>query len=131
MIIKPTNKIYVNKSPIHGNGVFASQPIKKGEVIEVCPVIDIEFKEGEISDILINYRFNWPHGTKPEKQVIPTGYGMIYNHSNTPNANWTTKYSDNCFEFFAVKDIEIDEEICTYYGDESYWNYGRTNTKVI
>ncbi|KKQ57905.1 MAG: hypothetical protein US77_C0016G0016, partial [Microgenomates group bacterium GW2011_GWC1_38_14] len=37
----PSNKVYISKSNIKnaGRGVFATQKIKKGEVIEVCPLI--------------------------------------------------------------------------------------------
>jgi uncharacterized protein len=131
MVIKPTNKIYLNKSLIHGYGVFTSQPIEEGETIEICPVIDMGMSIGESSHILIDYRFNWPQGPNPEKQVIAAGYAMMYNHSDTPNANWRSNYSENCFEFYATKKIESNEEIFVWYGDQNYWNDGRTHTVIV
>ena len=131
MKIYPSLKIYLDKSPIHGLGVFASQPIKTGEIVEVCPVIDLGMSPNESSTILIHYRFNWPQGINPEKQVIPIGFGMIYNHSNTPNASWRSNFENTSFEFYAVKDINPGDEILVWYGDENYWSDGRQTTVVI
>jgi hypothetical protein len=35
------------------------------------------------------------------------------------------------FEFVANRDIEIDDEIFTYYGGVEYWEDGRTKTNVV
>ena len=86
------NKIYIDNSPIHGLGVFANQTIYEGEIIEICPVIDMGLNR-ESSPILIDYRFNWPQGNEWITQVVPAGYGMLYNHSNTPNSNWRSNDS--------------------------------------
>ncbi len=97
MIQLPT-KIYVDKSPVHGWGVFAKEKINKDELIE--------------------------------EQVLAMGCGGIYNHSNNPNAYWYSNNEKRTFCFFALRDIEIGEEIFTFYGDDSYWSDGRTNTEV-
>jgi len=39
--VKTPNKIYVGKSPIHGLGVFASEKILTGELIEECPILSL------------------------------------------------------------------------------------------
>lgn len=127
-MIITSDKIYLDKSPIHGWGVFAKQFIKEGEIIEVCPVIDIGLDKGQSSHILLDYRFNWPQGNvEVEKQVVCSGYGMMYNHSDNPNANWRSNFETYCFEFYSTKDINPLEEIFVWYGDMSYWNDGRNN----
>jgi SET domain-containing protein len=127
----PPKKIYISNSNLHGLGVFASEKIYEGEIIEVCPIIDMGLKK-EPSHILIDYRFNWPQGVNDwEKQVVPTGYGMLYNHSNIPNALWRSDLVNKTFEFYAVKEINPDEEILIYYGDVEYWSDGRNNTNII
>jgi hypothetical protein len=132
MRINPPTKIYVKSSPIHGLGVFTSEDIKEGEILEVCNVIDMGMRFGESSHILIDYRFNWPQGGNSwEKQVVPTGFGLLYNHSNTPNAAWRSNLENNTFEFYSTKNIKSDEEIFVWYGDINYWNDGRTHTNVI
>lgn len=129
MKIQMPNKIYIDNSPIHGLGVFASQIIYEGEIIEICPVIDMGLNK-EVSPILIDYRFNWPQGNEWTNQVVAAGYAMLYNHSNRPNSNWRSNEQMKTFEFYATKQIEPNEEILIYYGDVSYWNDGRTNTDI-
>lgn len=110
-------KIEIKISEGKGMGVFATQKILKGEIIETCYLLRIP-KEG---DLLTDYRFLYPKRTLSE-YVIPLGYGCIYNHSNSPNADWIDHPEYKAFNFFALKDIEIGEEICVYYGGEDYWN---------
>jgi len=130
MKILPSDKIYVNDSPIHGRGVFAKKKIKEGEVFEICPVIEIGMNFGDVSSVLLNYRFNWPSGTSWEKQVIGLGSACLYNHSENANASWRSIYDENVFEFFAIRNIEPDEEILVYYGGQSYWEDGRTSIEI-
>ena len=132
MRINPPTKIYVESSPIHGLGVFASEDINEGEILEVCTVIDMGMKFGDNSHILIDYRFNWPQGGSPwDKQVVSTGFALLYNHSNTPNAAWRSNLENNTFEFYSIKNIKAGEEVFVWYGDVSYWNDGRTHTNVV
>jgi len=132
MVITTPIKIYLDKSPIHGWGVFANQSIAENEIIEICPVIDMGIYFGDVSHILIDYRFNWPQGTPNyEKQVVCSGYGMMYNHSENPNAAWRSNEENNTFEFYSIKPIRPQEEIFIWYGDMNYWNDGRTHTNVI
>lgn len=130
MEIKPPNKVCVKPSSIHGYGVFATQDIQSGEVLEECPILDLGIPKGESSSCMIDYRFNWPKGDF-DKQVVAWGYCSLYNHSNTPNADWRENFEKQTFEFFAVKDIKKGEEIFTYYGGDDYWNDGRNHVGVI
>jgi hypothetical protein len=79
MIYNP--KVYVDKSPIHGWGVFAKEDIMECEVFEECPVLTLPIKKGEITSLLIDYRFNWPQGNEWEEQVFTLGFGALYNHN--------------------------------------------------
>jgi SET domain-containing protein len=129
MKIQMPNKIYIDNSPIHGLGVFASQIIYEGEIIEICPVIDMGLNK-EVSPILIDYRFNWPQGNEWTNQVVAAGYAMLYNHSNRPNSNWRSNEQMKTFEFYATKQIQPNEEILIYYGDVNYWSDGRTDIDI-
>jgi SET domain-containing protein len=130
-MILPPKKIYISNSDVHGLGVFALEKIYEGEIIEICPVIDMGLKK-ESSHILIDYRFNWPQGgINWDKQVVSTGYGMLYKHSVNYNALWRSNMENDSFEFYAVKEINPNEEIFVYYGDVSYWNDGRTHTNIV
>jgi SET domain-containing protein len=125
MIQLPT-KIYIDNSPVHGLGVFAKEKINEGELIEECTILTLPIQKGEDSNLFIDYRFNFPSGPEWQEQVLAMGYGVIYNHSNTPNAYWYSNNEKRTFLFVALRDIEVGEEIFTYYGDESYWSEGRT-----
>ena len=50
--INPPTKIYVDKSPIHGWGVFASQDIEEGEVFEEVPVLTLPINKGETLNLV-------------------------------------------------------------------------------
>ena len=124
-------KIYVDKSPVHGWGVFAKEDIMEGEVFEECPVLTLPIEKGEVTSLLIDYRFNWPQGGEWEEQVFPLGYGGLYNHSENANAYWISNLENKTFQFISHREIKKGDEIFTWYGDVSYWNDGRNNTNVI
>ncbi|NBX07285.1 MAG: SET domain-containing protein-lysine N-methyltransferase, partial [Proteobacteria bacterium] len=48
-------------------------------------------------------------------------YGMVYNHSDSPNAEWEIDDDDIRFvRFTALREIKKGEEILHSYGQE-YW----------
>jgi uncharacterized protein len=124
-------KVYADKSPIHGWGVFAKEDIMKGEVFEECPILTLPIEKGEVTSLLIDYRFNWPQGNDWQEQVLALGYGSLYNHSNDPNAFWVSNTENRTFKFVSNREIKQGEEIFVWYGDVDYWNDGRTHTNVI
>ena len=128
MIYNP--KIYVDKSPIHGWGVFAKEDIMEGEVFEECPVLTLPIEKGEVTSLLIDYRFNWPQGGEWDEQVFPLGYGGLYNHSENANAYWVSNLENKTFQFISHREIKKGDEIFTWYGDVSYWNDGRNRTSI-
>ena len=125
------SKIYVNKSPIHGWGVFAKEDIEDGEMFEECPILVLPIKQGEVSPLLIDYRFNWPQGVEWQEQVIGLGFASLYNHSENANAYWISNLENRTFQFISNRKINKDEEIFVWYGDINYWNDGRTHTNVV
>jgi SET domain-containing protein len=129
--INPPTKIYVDKSPIHGWGVFASQDIETGEIIEEVPVLELPINKGEVTSLLIDYRFNWPQGVEWDKQVVGLGFASLYNHSNDANAYWVSDLEKNTFKFISNKKISSGDEIFIWYGDVNYWNDGRNHTAVV
>lgn len=117
--IESPKKVEVRPSSNIGYGVFAIEPIKKGEVIEVCHLIDIN---SDLPYILSDYRFQYiEKDTQKKLTVIPLGFGAIYNHSDKNNAMWRQHKDEKLFEFYAIRDIVIDEEIFTRYGGREYW----------
>ena len=119
-----SGKIYVSKSGISdaGRGVFARRNIKKDEIIESCPIIEVpkhdmsNLKE----NVLVTYFFYF--GKNKERLAIALGFGSIYNHSDKPNAAFKIKSREKIIAFAALGDIKKDEEITFDY-------YNRGNLK--
>lgn len=98
-------------------GVFATQNIKKGELLHQAPVIAYPNEQHEHIEktLLADYAFEYGIG----RTAILLGYGMLFNHSYTPNATYEINFDNETFDFFAYKDIEAGEEILiNYNGDE-------------
>jgi SET domain-containing protein len=114
-MLTPPKKVVVKQSPGKGFGVFAADKIIKGELIERCYCITIG---NNIPNSLENYAFSYPPGNEEHNfSVLPLGYGSVYNHSDENNAHWIkTPDVEMHFDFIALKNIEIGEEICTNYG---------------
>lgn len=112
-----SDKIYVEGSKIlgAGRGVFARNDIKKGEIIERCPIIEVpKYDTANLNEsILVTYFFYL--GKNKEQLVVALGFGSIYNHSYKPNAKYKIKPKEEILEFTALKDIKKDEEITFNY----------------
>lgn len=122
-MITPSLNIYLKDSniPNAGKGVFAVRDIKKGEIIEVCPVFVMPRKDYPTikKTELRNYYFMWGKTTA----AICFGFGSFYNHSYQPNATYEKKIKDMTISFVAITDIRKDEEITVNY------NYGNPDDK--
>lgn len=116
-----SGKIYVAQSKIAnaGRGVFARRDIKKGGVIERCPVIEVPLNDVSnlTESILVTYFYYL--GKNKEHVLITLGFGSIYNHTYTPNAAYKQKLKEGIIEFAAIKDIKKDEEITVNYNPEN------------
>ena len=139
-LMSPT-KVEVRESPIHGMGVFAIEEIKKDEVIEECHLIDIPTLPIEynkiVAEFMHRFSFKYPADKKLKlvTEVLPLGNGCIYNHSDNNNATWRDHPKYKAFQFVAIRDINIGEEICTFYGNDIYWDFQKrfkeVNKKII
>lgn len=115
--IVPSENVYMKNSAVSGagRGVFARVDIKKGELIESCPVIEISPDDmaalGE--SILVEYFFF--HGKTKEKLLLALGFGSLYNHSYIPNATYTIHESSATIDFIAKTAIAKDSEITFDY----------------
>lgn len=116
-MITPSDCIEVKRSPGKGRGVFASRDIKRGEIIETVPLLLIPAKEivgGIHNKWLGRYYYYWDKKTL----AVSLGYGSLYNHSFTPNANYRFRGS-SCLIYRALRKISKGEEILIdYHWDE-------------
>jgi len=112
-----SDNVYISKSKIHnaGRGVFARHDIKKDEIIERCPVIEVpKYDTSNLREsILVTYFFYF--GRNKERSAIALGFGSIYNHTYKRNARFKIKQKDMIIDFVALKNIKKDDEITVNY----------------
>lgn len=112
MIIVQT---YLDKSPIHGFGVFASGFIPKGaKVWEFNPLFDICFTEEEFEKLPPSVREEIEiHLYQPEQSGLlyyESTMGKYMNHSGEPNVDFSEVGVG-----WATRDIHPDDELtCDY-----------------
>jgi len=110
--------LYISKSDIAGRGVFSSEDIPAGSVIEICPIILLppdQVKAIESTE-LFDYYFQWKEDEK--SCAIAMGYGSLYNHSFSPNARYYTDFETDTLDVIALVDIPAGEEITFNYNGE-------------
>jgi SET domain-containing protein len=110
------NAIYVKKSKLHGYGVFAAKTFRKGTIIEECYMI---ISRGG-DKVLEDFYFDATKG----KSAILTGYGVIYNHSEDPNADYKLNIKRRLATIKATRTIHKGEEIFVSYGEKWFSSRG-------
>lgn len=109
--------IQVGISPtLNIRGIIAAEDIKKGQIIERCPIVLIPIQQDSIlkETVFNNYTFEW----NKTYSAFVLGYGSLYNHSYTPNARYNMNYPHKQIVFTAIKDIAKGEEIFVNYNYE-------------
>lgn len=119
-MLKLASKVYVSNSHIlnSGRGVFAAKNINKGEVIEVAPILVLEF--GDLVETRWNLLFEY-YFWMDDYVALALGFASLYNHSKDPNCKYELSRADKTITFTAIKDIKKDEEI--------YFNYKGSSSK--
>lgn len=114
-------QVQIQKSSLHGYGVFACKDFVADYVIEECYALIIQSDDVEL---LKDFTFAWPAGPK-NTFALALGYGSMYNHSENPNAEFDYDISNQLILIKAMKPIKEDEEIFISYGDD--WFSKREN----
>lgn len=117
-------KVYVapSKIPNAGRGVFARVAIKKGELIERCPVIEISADDAARVNETMIVTYMYYVGKNKERSLIVLGFGSLYNHAYRPNAIYKESHPENVVDFVALTEIKQHEEITV--------NYSQGNQKI-
>jgi SET domain-containing protein len=103
-------KTEVKKIPSKGRGVFATDSIQKGELIEICELLLMP--EEELPDSLESYVFEYNRATI----AVALGHGSLYNHSSRPNCTFDFNFRKKVLVFKALRSIHKGEEITIDYG---------------
>jgi len=105
-----------------GRGVFALRDIKKGEVIEVAPVVPVAkenvIENGEAPD---GYLLEWDDEEEGAEYCMPLGYIMLYNHGGDANMDLESNLGEYTITARATRDIKTGEELTWDYSCELWW----------
>jgi len=128
-----TNEKTIVKSSLgKGLGVFAKSKIKKGEIIEYCHLMTLAWKSNYVFDQSVKQYAYWGncpcddcirHGNTG---MILFGNGSIYNSAeseDSKNLSVSLYPKIKLAVLTADKDIQQNEEILTWFGQNYYDNW--------
>lgn len=108
-------KTFLGESKIHGIGLFAAEPIKKGTVIwEFTPHLDMTFPIARLHEAPRQMKefldiYGYIPIDRPDIYIICVDNARFVNHSGKPNSDDTTGKT------IASRDIAAGEEILSDY----------------
>ena len=107
LVVAPTAKM--------GRGVFTSEPIPSGCLVESSPVIVMNAEERRLLDqtALHDYIFEW--GEDLAGCCMALGYVAVYNHSYLSNCEYEMDFEQQLIQVRSVRDIEAGEELFINY----------------
>jgi len=128
------NKTYIDKAILINSegknfgtfGVFAKEDIKTNEIIEECPGVLIKNYDDDN-----DYHSFVIYDSEKTYYVSVLGHGMIYNHKNVPNATWYFDKKNNIIRFYALQNINKNEEIFHNYKIEINYIPENFNLKTV
>lgn len=112
-----TVRTVLKPSSIHGLGVFADEPIKKGQIVwEAEHLLDVILTPRELArlpQVAQDYVRNYGHSGKNLHGMILVdfGNGKYMNHSDNANTDFRTETG------IATRDIAVGEEITCNYAE--------------
>jgi SET domain-containing protein len=112
--------LYIASTNQMGRGVFTSEKLKAGTVVEISPVIVMNQADRLLLDqtLLHDYIFEW--GEKRKQCCMALGYIPIYNHSYKSNCEYEMDYDGELITITAVRPIKAGEELFINYNGN--WN---------
>lgn len=112
--------LFIAPTQTMGRGVFTSEYIEAGTVIEIAPVLVMNSEERKLLDqtLLYDYIFEWDPAH--EQCCMALGYVAIYNHSYTSNCEYEMDLDQQQIRIRTVRPIQADEELFINYNGD--WN---------
>lgn len=128
--VRGPRKLQIAKSRVPGGGygVIARENIREGELLEVCPFIELpnSIVFGQGKNLLQDYVFTSHY--KPNHVLVVFGYGSMYNHAKVPQ-HQNVYYRINgqnrkrFLDFVAMQDIPAGAELLINYGPNHKVNH--------
>jgi hypothetical protein len=117
------DKVMIQASPLHNQGVFAKVDILEEETVEVCPLLQLGWRMQYQNDPVAK-KYIWSNTAcncndcKMNSPIayMPLGYGSLYNHSNEPNVKVDINWVEQTATFKAIRTILVGEELLIQYG---------------
>jgi uncharacterized protein len=112
--------LFIAATGAMGRGVFTSENIEEGTVLEVAPVIVMSREERRLLDqtLLHDYIFEW--GVKKDQCCMALGYIPVYNHSYRSNCEYEMDFDNDTISIKTVRFIKKGEELFINYNGD--WN---------
>jgi len=112
--------LFIGPTSSMGRGVFTSEDIEAGTILEMSPVIIMNKEERELLDqtTLHDYIFEW--GSKKDQCCMALGYIPMYNHSYRSNCEYEMDYMEDRINIKAIHFIKAGEELFINYNGD--WN---------
>ena len=114
------HSLYIELTEKKGKGVYTTDAIPEGVVIELSPVIVMK-KEDRIhldQTLLHDYIFEW--GAEKDKCCMALGFIPIYNHSYKSNCEYFMDFDEETIFVKTVRAIKKGEELTINYNGD--WN---------
>ena len=112
--------LFISQTENMGRGVFTSENIEKGTIIENSPVIVMTGEEEKLLNqtLLYNYIFEW--GENKDQCCLALGYIPLYNHAYRSNCEYEMDFKNETIKIKTVHFIKAGEELFINYNGE--WN---------
>jgi len=112
--------LFIGPAGPMGRGVFTSEHIDAGTVVEVAPVIVMGKEDRSLLDktLLHDYIFEW--GDDKQYCCMALGYVPVYNHSYSSNCEYEMDFENATISVKAMRPIRAGEELFINYNGD--WN---------
>jgi SET domain-containing protein len=112
--------LYIALTKSMGRGVFTSENIEEGTIVETSPVIVMSKDERKLLDqtLLHDYIFEW--GARKDQCCMALGYVPIYNHAYKSNCEYEMNFEKEVIIIRAVHFIKAGDELFINYNGG--WN---------
>ena len=112
--------LFIASTPQMGKGVFTSENLTAGTVVEISPVIVMSDADRKLIDqtLLHDYIFEW--GENVRQCCMALGYIPMYNHSYKSNCEYDMDYDEEIMTIKTVRFIKAGEELFINYNGD--WN---------
>lgn len=110
--------LFIAPTASMGRGVYTSEHIAAGTVVEISPVVVMSAEERKLLDqtALHDYIFEW--GDDSTQCCMAMGYVPVYNHSYKSNCEYVMDYPNQQISITTVREIKKGEELLINYNGD-------------